>query len=873
MGAQYRAAPSVAKLAKMGIPLRAPLAKEEILEEPHRTNTQYSDKSVTFRHQSRSLKCAPMAAKRINGLFYILLLTTLQLLSGVLNAQDQSSADTIAVKQPEAVSQLDLSFETERIREDVILARGRMASDERIHEIDSVFLLFSEMIEKEKEEYEVFRKVTPNRQKLDNMIFKWSGYSDRLSGWQRTLNRFQSRNSIGLKALDFDLKSWNLTATTLEQEDIPASVSESINKSIDELTSVISDIKGQNNRVITVETQIVEQKDDIAQLINDLEIWIQSGELKMLYRRHEPIWQTTFLRTEEEKARSGENSFMEKVRVLPEYFTTYEHDLNVYALWMLVIVALVLYLRKRLKDLDVSDKNRRVQRMKEIITKNTLATVCFLILLAVIIFLANLPQTLSELFSIGLLTSALILFRPFAYREFRWLIVLVIVAFVLEQLKSYFWFTSANYRLFMFVQTFFALAVIGYYTMQRTKVEKLVMGPIGKTLYKTIPLLIVIYIIAIIANILGYTNLSDLMLKIGTMAAVITVFTYGILIVFGGILAASIILYFESKADYNIEYRNFLQKRGQFAVGVFAIGFWIIFFLLSADLYRPLIKSLELWLSEPWRFGEMAITPGNILSFFGVLIITFIITRFIATVVQGGVMRPLKLSRGVPSAISLVIRYFIIVFGLVLSMGALGIDLSGFSLMAGALGVGIGFGLQNIISNFVSGIILIFERPILPGDTVEVGSVMGIVERIGVRSSVVRSFDGADVVVPNNTLLNNELINWTQSDVKKRIEIKIGVAYGTDPNKVLEILKDIALGYKYAQTEPAPMPLFDEFGDSALNFRLLFWVPVEFVLSAKSDVSIEIYNRFEEAGIIIPFPQRDINIIKQAPDSESTIDD
>lgn len=797
---------------------------------------------------------------------YIILLTTLQLLSGGLYAQEQSTSDTSAIRQPEAISQLNLSDETERIRQDVNLARGRMAREEAIQEIDSLFLDFSETIENEKEQYEVFREVTPNRQKLDNMIYKWSGYSDRLSSWQRTLNRIQTRNTIGLKALEFDLKSWALTATTLEQEDIPASVSESINKSIDELTVVISDIKSQNNRAITVETRIVEQKDDIAALINDLENWIQSGELRILYRRHEPIWQTRFLRTEEEKARSGENSVIEKVRVIPTYFTTYKHDLNVYAIWIFVIVALIFYLRKRLKVLDVSDQSRRVQRMKEIITKNTLATVSFLTLLAVIMFLTNLPQSLSEMFSIGLLISALILFRPFAYREFKWLIVFVIIAFVLEQLKSYFWFTSANYRLYMFVQTFFAFAVIGYYMMQRSKVTKLVMGPIGKTLYQTIPLLIVIYSVAFIANILGYTNLSDLMLKIGSMGAVITVITYGILIVFGGIFAASIILYFESKTEYNVAYRNFLQKRAQLAVGVFAVGFWIIFFLLSAELYRPLVRSLDLWMSEPWEFGEMSITPGNVISFIGVLVVTFIITRFIATIVQGGVMRPLKLSRGVPSAISLVIRYFIIVFGVILSMGALGVDLSGFSLMAGALGVGIGFGLQNIISNFVSGIILTFERPVLPGDTVEVGTVMGIVEKIGVRSSIVRSFDGADVVVPNNTLLNNELINWTQSDVKKRIEIKIGVAYGTDPNKVLEILKDVALGYEYTKKDPAPMPLFEEFADSALNFRLLFWVPVEFVLSARSDVSIEIYNRFEEAGIKIPFPQRDVNIIQQSPD-------
>jgi len=832
----------------------------------------YPDKSVTFRPLSISINCTPMPVKRLNVLFYIALLTCLQLFCGGLSAQDQAPADTTAADQPKAIPLLDLSAETERIREDVNLARTRMASDERIHEIDSVFRVFAQTLEEEREDYIVFSKVAPNRQKLDNMIFKWSGYSERLTGWQRTLNRYQSKNSIGLRSLEDDLQSWILTAATGAQEGIPTSVTESISKSIDELNTVITDIKDQNNRILTAETRIVEEKGEITQLISDLEIWIQSGELKILYRRHEPIWQTSFKRSEEERARFGENSIVEKIRTIPDYFTAFGHDLNVYALWVLLIIASIFYLRKRLKKLDVTDMNRRVQRMKEIITKNAFATVSFLILLAVIIFLTNLPQTVAELFGIGLLTSAMFLFRPFAYREFKWLILFVILAYVFEALKSYFWFSSPNYRIYMFAQSLFALAVIGYYVMQKTKVKELVMGPIGKTLYQTIPLLIAIYGVAILANILGYTNLSDLMLKIGSMGAVITVITYGILIVFGGVFAAAIILYFENRTDYDDSYREFLQNKTQRAVSIFAVGFWIIFFLLSADLYRPLVKSLNLWLSEPWEFGRMSVTPGEILSFVLVLVITFVITRFISVIVQGGIMRPLKLSRGVPSAVSLVIRYFIIVFGLVLSMGALGVDLSGFSLMAGALGVGIGFGLQGIISNFVAGIILTFERPILPGDTIEVGVVMGKVKKIGVRSSVVRTFDGADVVVPNNNLLNNELTNWTQSDVKKRIEIKIGVAYGTDPNRVIDILRDIALAYEFTQKDPEPMPLFDEFADSALHFRLLFWVPVEFVLSAKSDVSVEIHNRFEKEGIKIPFPQRDINIIKQDSDSDLTDD-
>jgi potassium-dependent mechanosensitive channel len=811
-----------------------------------------------------------MAAKRINAFVYTTLLVCLQLLSTGLNAQEQTATkDSATIEQPAAITLVELGVATEKVRENVNLARNRMARESSIVQIDSLFRLFSENLDRDREDYLFFRKVTPNRQKLDNMIYKWSSYSDRLTGWQRSLNRYQTRNSLSLSSLEFDSKSWNLTATAVESMDIPGTVKQSIEKSIIELNGVINELKEQNNRILTVETKIVEQKDEIDRLLKDLEEWIQSGELNMFYRRHEPIWQTSFARTDEERARIGENSFLEKVEVIPDYFVSYQHDLNVYALWVILLFAFIFYLRKRLRAFDVPDGNRRVQRMKEIITNNVFATSSFLILLAIAIFLNNLPQTLAEMFAIGLLISAMILLRPFTYPEFKWLIIFIVIAFVLEALKSYFWFSSSNYRIYMFAQSLFALAVIGHNVMLKSKVKELGMGPIGRTMYRLIPLLIAIQVLAIVSNILGYTNLSDLLLKVGTMSAVITVIIYGILIVVGGILAASITLYFENKTNYNVAYPEYLQKRAQLAVSVLAVILWIFFFLLSADLYRPLAASLELWLSEPWTFGKMSITPGNLLYFFVILIVTFAITRFISTIVQEGVMRPLKLSRGVPSAISLVIRYFIIVFGVVVSLGALGVDLSGFSLMAGALGVGIGFGLQNIISNFVAGIILTFERPILPEDTVEVGTILGVVKKIGVRSSIVRSFDGADVVVPNNNLLSNELINWTQADHKKRVEIKIGAAYGTNPNVVMKILYDAAMEYKYTHKNPEPLPLFDEFADSSLNFRLLFWVPVDSVLVSKSDVSIDIYNRFEAAGIQIPFPQQDVNIIQKEQNTES----
>ena len=179
------------------------------------------------------------------------------------------------------------------------------------------------------------------------------------------------------------------------------------------------------------------------------------------------------------------------------------------------------------------------------------------------------------------------------------------------------------------------------------------------------------------------------------------------------------------------------------------------------------------------------------------------------------------------------------------------------------MGVGIGFGLQGIISNFVSGIILVFERPIQEGDTIEVGPLLGDVTSIGIRSSKVRTYDGSEVIVPNNNLISNEVINWTLSDRKRRSTIHVGVAYGTNPRKVSKILVETAAKHPKALKDPKPLPIFEGFGDSSLDFKIHFWTYFEDGYEAKSDVSMAIYDVLEKEGIVIPFPQRVVTMKKE----------
>ena len=221
-----------------------------------------------------------------------------------------------------------------------------------------------------------------------------------------------------------------------------------------------------------------------------------------------------------------------------------------------------------------------------------------------------------------------------------------------------------------------------------------------------------------------------------------------------------------------------------------------------------------------------------------------------------------KIELGVRLAVGTIIRYGVLILGFVIVMQTVGINLSTLTILAGALGVGIGFGLQNITNNFVSGIIILFERPIKVGDRIQVGEIFGDVISISMRSTTVITNDNISVIVPNSEFISSRVINWSHNDRNVRFNIPVGVAYKEDPEKVKKILLEVADKEEGVLKKPEPDVLFKEFGDSSLNFNLRIWTN-SFITTPdmlKSRLYFEIFKEFREDGIEIPFPQRDLHI-------------
>jgi potassium efflux system protein len=300
---------------------------------------------------------------------------------------------------------------------------------------------------------------------------------------------------------------------------------------------------------------------------------------------------------------------------------------------------------------------------------------------------------------------------------------------------------------------------------------------------------------------------------------------------------------------------------------------WVLLVLRNVRLLEGFLTALQTLLDMRLERGAISISLGDIVGFAITIWVSWLLSAFIRFVLEEDIYPRVTLPRGVPHTLSTLLHYVILVFGCFVALGVLGVDLTKATILAGALGVGIGFGLQNVVNNFVSGLILLFERPVQVGDAVAIREVAGEIQHIGIRSCVVRTWDGAEVILPNALLIADPVTNWTLSNRLRRLTLSVGVAYGTDPAVVIELLRGVATTHDGVLASPEPLLWFTGFGDSALNFEMRVWTDRAVWGALQSELYLATYKVLSDAGIQIPFPQRDVHIDSAAPLPVRVVDD
>jgi small-conductance mechanosensitive channel len=297
--------------------------------------------------------------------------------------------------------------------------------------------------------------------------------------------------------------------------------------------------------------------------------------------------------------------------------------------------------------------------------------------------------------------------------------------------------------------------------------------------------------------------------------------------------------------------------------GIYAVAIMIGLPLLLVQWGFQLTE-IWLWVSQAFteitigkfHFSLIGILAGVLLFFAGLYV-----TRWLQRWLDGNVLARSKLDSGVRNSVKTGFGYVGIAIAALFGISAAGLDLSSLALVAGALSLGIGFGLQNIVSNFVSGLILLVERPFKVGDWVVTGTTEGFVRRISVRATEIETFQHLSIIVPNSELINASVGNWTHKNRLGRVEIPVGVGYGSDPRRVMEILLEIAQAQENVLKNPEPAVAFQGFGESALNFEIrVHLADVLDGLKVRNDIRLAIFERFKEEGIEFPFPQREMHV-------------
>ena len=363
---------------------------------------------------------------------------------------------------------------------------------------------------------------------------------------------------------------------------------------------------------------------------------------------------------------------------------------------------------------------------------------------------------------------------------------------------------------------------------------------------------------ALVAEVSGFVQLSHYLGDGVLRSLLIGVFCFTLLAVMDAFVAIGVHTGVSAAVR---QHAAGIRRRAHSLATLVVVLVWLRGVIEVFAIREPVMNVLGEVLGAELAVGAMAISPGDVVAFGVTVWLAFQLSRIVRAVLERDVFPRMALGRGVPYAVTTVSSYAVLLVGFLFALAAAGVALDRIAVLAGAVGVGAGFGLQSIVNNFVSGLVLLFERPIQLGDMVQLGDVVGEVRRIGLRSSVVRTFDGAEVILPNSALVSEQVTNWTLSDARRRVAVRVGVAYGTDPEGVLSLLIKVAAQQPGVLREPAPEALFLGFGESALDFELRAWVArADVVASFGSALGIGVERALREAGITIPFPQRDLNV-------------
>ncbi|HEU4383933.1 MAG TPA: mechanosensitive ion channel domain-containing protein, partial [Anaeromyxobacteraceae bacterium] len=611
---------------------------------------------------------------------------------------------------------------------------------------------------------------------------------------------------------------WALTAEGARKERAPEAVVRRIAQAEQDLKRAETGLRARQDRLLELQGRVSDLRAEIARSAAAVDQAETALDKQLFEVESAPLWRALW--TPDRRgglAQQLRQALREAVGDIGEFLADPGRLWLHLALVVLLGLALAA-IRRPVAALAVEDESLR--GAVKVLSRPASAA---LLLSTLWVDFPSLPPTVRDLFLVAFLVPMLRLLRPLVPDAYRAPLNGLAALFALDRLAGMAPPRTLLARLAVLAVT--GAALLGLLRgLRRGGWARLAPGGIwGLATRGAAAAAVALLSASLLSNVVGNATLAQLLTRATLTSATLAVALLGAQTVMASVGAALLRIPAVRRRPLVARHRDLLQRRAAWLLRVGSIALWALgtarVFGVDGSVAAGAAAVLDLRL----KVGGLDVSLGDLAAFAVTLAASLGLARLVRFVLDEGVFLEMPLPRGISTAVSRTLQYLLVALGFSWALLASGMEMSRFGFLVGALGVGIGFGLQNVVNNFVSGVILLYERPIQVGDVIGVGSVVGQVTRIGVRSSTLRTGPGAEVIVPNGTLISAEVTNWTLSDRLRRIELPVGVAYGTPPERVIELLLGVVRDRPGVLAFPAPEALFQRLGDSALEFVLRFW--------------------------------------------------
>jgi potassium-dependent mechanosensitive channel len=684
----------------------------------------------------------------------------------------------------------------------------------------------------------------------------WQHKLSQLTEWLNLLTDRATKLQVALTQLKKLQETWTKTRDSEESAKAPPSIVQQIDTTLASIQAAQQPHQAQRDEILNLQSQIAEQVASCSTALAQI-AGLQQVAVGGFFRRGSlPLW-------------NGDLGARVKNLLdrLPDIAALYRGQMLLYVrspfmprhVAIFIVLLLVLLAARR----QVGQQKATGTRPSYVTTvfDHVFAAALLVTLMVATSPASPVPITLKRLFSIAALVPIIVVTRGVLPSIVIPAVYALAILFAIDTVRQAVAGAPSIGQGILALEAVAGIAVLGWLLVYGAR--KAARGLLQTNTLRRLATAVVLLDLAIglVAAAFGYMRLARLAIPGVLAGGALALELYASVQVAIGMVACAFRVWPLRLLHMIEHHRDLLERRVYlFLLWIVAVA-WLSRYLDYLGLLNPAWDLITEFVNTRFERGSISTSVGDIAAFFLTVLAAYLLSAFIRFVLQEDVYPRTRIAAGQSYALSSLLNYTVLAVGFVVALAVLGMDLTKITVLAGAFGVGLGFGLQSVVNNFVSGLILLFERPIHVGDMVQVGNLQGRVRRIGIRASVVLTAQGAEIIVPNAQLITEQVTNWTLSDQLRRNDLPVGVNYGAEPKKVIELLEGVARAHPKVLQNPAPRCLFMSYGDSSINFELRAWTEYTDSGQVRSDLTVAIYDAVYAAGMSFPFPQRELRVL------------